>query len=197
MLNCLGSRARSFQKGEYIFLSGQSKPYVGILLSGRAQIVRENIFGDTMIIGRLQKEELFGEIYACMGEEVMPVSVVALENCDVLLLDVGRMVHVCKSACPFHQQLIANLLRIIAKKCAMINRKMSYLTHKTIRGRLEAYFYDLMELRGSYEFTLLFNKQELADYLCVDRSAMSRELSNMKRDGMIDYNGRNIKWMNQ
>jgi CRP-like cAMP-binding protein len=196
LLKCLGSRKQSYPKEDFIFLAGQSAPAVGILLSGKAQVIKENMLGDSMIIGTLIPGDMFGETYACMGKEAIPVSVVALEPCEALLLDVGRIVHTCQTACPFHQQLIANLLQIMARKNDMLNRKMSFITHKTIRSRLEAYFYDQMEQCGSYEFTLPFNRNELADYLCMDRSAMCRELSHMKEEGILDYSGNHFHWLN-
>lgn len=195
ILKCLGSRRQSYPKGDFIFLAGQSAPAVGILLSGKAQVVKENILGDSMIIDSLETGDMFGETFACMGKKAIPVTVVALEKCEVLLLDAGRIVHTCQSACAFHQQLISNLLQIVAEKNAMLNQKMSYITHKTIRSRLEAYFYDMMERNGSYEFIVPFNRNELADYLCIDRSAMCRELSHMKSDGVLDYSGRNFCWL--
>jgi CRP-like cAMP-binding protein len=91
--------------------------------------------------------------------------------------------------------MITNLLRIIAEKNIFLNQKMSYITHKTIRSRLEAYFSDMIEYHKSYEFMIRFNRNELADYLCIDRSALCRELSNMKSDGIIDYSGKYIKWL--
>lgn len=194
MLKCLGSRQQDFSKGDFIFLAGESAPAVGLLLSGSAQVIKENVFGDSMIISSLRTGDMFGETFACMGVETVPVSVVALEKSMVLFLNVSQIVHICQSACPFHQQLITNLLRIIAEKNAVLNRKMSYLTHKTIRSRLQAYFYDLMEQSCSVNFMVPFNRSELADYLCIDRSALCRELSHMKDDGILDYSGRSFHW---
>ncbi|HEX3038122.1 MAG TPA: Crp/Fnr family transcriptional regulator [Oscillospiraceae bacterium] len=195
LLKCLGSHKQSYPKDDFIFLADESAPAVGILLSGKAQVIKENILGDSMIIGTLKDGDMFGETFACMGKETMPVSVVALEPCEVLLLDVGRIVHTCQTACPFHQQLISNLLRIMAGKNEILSRKMSFITHKTIRNRLEAFFYDQMEQSGTYKFTVPFNRNELADYLCIDRSAMCRELSHMKEDGILDYSGNNFHWL--
>lgn len=195
MLKCLGTRRQSFQKGEYICMAGRTEPAVGILLSSEAQITKENRLGDAMIVGTIRTGDLFGEVYACMGKSVLPVSVVALGKCDVLLLHVERIIHTCQSACPFHQQLITNLLRIIAEKTAMLSRKMEFIAYKTIRSRLEAYFYDRMEQCGSNEFIIPLNRNELADYLCVDRSAMCRELSHMKADGLLDYKGNHFYWL--
>ena len=197
MLKCLGARKQSFQKGEYICMAGRTEPAVGILLSGEAQIMKENRQGDAMIVGTLKTGDLFGEVYACMGEPILPVSVLALGKCDVLLLHVERIVHTCQNACPFHQQLIRNLLRIMAEKTAILSRKMEFIAYKTIRSRLEAYFYDRMERSGSSEFIIPLNRNELADYLCVDRSALCRELSHMKSDGILDYKGNHFYWLKQ
>lgn len=194
MLSCLGSHRHKIGKGEFIFLAGESKPALGILLSGRAQVIKENISGDSMIVGSLKTGDLFGETFACMGLKVLPVSVVALEKCEVLLMDVAKIVSPCHSACVFHHQLISNLLRIIAKKNMLLSEKMSFLTHKTIRGRLEAYFAGQMQKCSSFDFTIPFTLSELADYLCIDRSAMSRELSHMKSEGVLDYRGKSFHW---
>ena len=195
VLECLGSRSQTYPKGDFIFLAGVSVSAVGILLSGEAQIIKENILGDSMIIGSLETGDIFGETFACLGNSAIPVTVIAKELCEVLFIDVSRIVRTCKSACSFHQQMITNLLWIISEKNALLNQKMSYITHKTIRSRLEAYFLDMIEYHKSYEFVIQFNRNELADYLCIDRSAMCRELSNMKSDGIIDYSGKNIKWL--
>lgn len=194
MLRCLGCRRRSVEKGNFIFLAGETQPALGILLSGNAQIIKEDFEGNSMIIGSLKAGDLFGETYACMGLKVLPVSVKALGKCEVLLMDVTKIVGTCQSACAFHQQLIANLLRIIAEKNIFLSQKMSFLSHKTIRSRLEAYFSSRIQQTGSYNFSIPFTLTELADYLCIDRSAMSRELSRMKAEGILDYRGRNFHW---
>lgn len=205
ILKCLGSVKKTFNKGDFIFLAGQSEPEVSILLDGKAQVIRESYWGDAMLIGALGPGDIFAETYACMGVNTIPVSVVAVENSEVLMLDLNRVVRTCNNSCAFHHRLIFNLLKVVAGKTAHLNKKMSYLTHKTIRGRLAAYFYDCAEQTmqnqynenkkenpGKIEFTIPFSRTELADFLCVDRSAMSRELSNMKKEGILDYSGRKI-----
>ena len=187
ILSCMNSRQQKFAKGGFIFLAEESYPKLGILMSGRAQVIKENIFGDKMIIGNVEQGNLFGETYACMGLSKIPVSVEAVEDSKVLLLDINRMLNTCSNTCTFHQRLIGNLLNIIATKNMLLNRKMSYITHKTIRGRLLAYFEDQAENAGSETFEIPFNRNELADYLCVDRSAMSRELGRMKKEGLLDF----------
>lgn len=187
ILSCMDSREQHFPKGSFIFLAEESYPKLGILLAGKAQVIKENIFGDKMIIGNLEPGNLFGETYACMGLAKIPVSVEAIEDCSVLLLDINRMLKTCSNACSFHQRLVANLLNIVATKNMQLNRKMSYITHKTIRGRLLAYLEDQAERTNSDAFEIPFNRNELADYLCVDRSAMSRELGRMKKEGLLDF----------
>jgi CRP-like cAMP-binding protein len=164
------------------------------MLSGKAQIIKENVLGDSMIIGAVEASDLFGETFACMGLPFIPVSVIALEDCEVLELDINHVVRTCPTSCPFHQQMIFNLLQVMAEKNMFLNKKMSYLTHKTIRSRLEAYFIDCMEQQRSPSFTIAFNRNELAEYLCADRSALSRELAKMQQQGLIDYNGRKFLW---
>ncbi len=187
ILNCMDSRRQHFEKGELIFVADYSIPKVGILLSGKAQIIKENYHGDKMIVGNIDSGSLFGETYASMSLSTIPVSVEALENCLVLLLDLDRMLKMCESTCPFHQKMISNLLKIIAVKNMQLNKKMSYITHKTIRGRLLAYLEDQAEEANSEKFEIPFNRNELSDYLCIDRSAMSRELSRMKKEGLLNF----------
>ena len=195
MLKCLDSREREYKKGEYVFMAGQSKPAVGVLLSGNAQVIKENFMGDLAIIGSLQAGDFFGETFALAAEK--SACSVIRDRCKVIFLNIDRMTHTCKNSCPFHHQLISNLLNIVAQKNIILNRKISYLTHKTIRGRLTAYFYDCMEKANSRRFSIPFNRRELADYLCIDRSAMSRELSNMKKEGILSLNGRVIQWLEE
>lgn len=194
MLECMKARRKKFKKGDFIFMAGWSKPEVSILISGRAQIVRENAWGDSMLVGVIEEGDMFGEAFAYMDVKSIPVSAVAAENGEALMLDV-KCIHTCENSCEFHQRFVLNLVRIIARKNSMLNQKMFYLNHKTIRGRLTACFSDLIKAQSSFTFELPFNRTELANYLCIDRSAMTRELSNMKREGILDYQGRKIIWL--
>ncbi len=187
MLNCLNSKKRRFGKGSFIFMAEESPPKIGIMLSGRAQVIKENYAGDRTIIDEILSGDIFGEVFACMGLNKIPVSVVTTEISDVLFLNAQRVAETCHSACEFHHKLILNLLSVIAGKNALLNVKMSYITHKTIRGRLMAFLYDHADRAQSDKFSIPYNRNELADYLCADRSAISRELSKMKQEGIIDY----------
>ena len=187
MLKCLNSTVKTYRRDEFIFLAGESKPAVGIVIYGSAQVIKENMQGDRLILKKLRAGDMFGETYAGMAVETVPVSVVAAEETQVVLLELKFILGTCKSACAFHQTLILNLMKNIAKKSAMLNEQMSYLSHKTIRGRLEAYLYEQADKKGSASFTVPFNRRELAEYLCMDRSAMLRELGKMKKEGAVSY----------
>ena len=187
MLKCLNSTVKTYQRDEFIFLAGESKPAVGIVIYGSAQVIKENMQGDRLILKKLRAGDMFGETYAGMAVETVPVSVVAAEETQAVLLELKFILGTCKSACAFHQTLILNLMKNIAKKSAMLNEQMSYLSHKTIRGRLEAYLYEQADKKGSASFTVPFNRRELAEYLCMDRSAMLRELGKMKKEGAVSY----------
>jgi len=188
ILKCLNSKTKTYQKDEFIFLAGESKPAVGIVIYGKAQVIKENIQGDRLILRKLGAGEMFGEIYAGMAIDAVPVSVSAMEETKVVLFELKYILSTCKSACSFHQTLILNLMKNIAKKSAMLNEQMSYLSHKTIRGRLEAFLIEQADKNGSYSFGIHFNRRELAEYLCMDRSAMLRELGKMKKEGVLSYN---------
>jgi len=188
ILKCLNSKTKIYQKDEFIFLAGESKPAVGIIIYGRAQVIKENMQGDRLILRKLGVGDMFGETYAGMDIDVVPVSVSALEETKIVLFELKYILNTCKSACAFHQTLILNLMKNIAKKSAMLNEQMSYLSHKTIRGRLEAFFFEQADKNGSYSFSIPFNRRELAEYLCMDRSAMIRELQKMKTEGALSFN---------
>ncbi len=185
LLKCLNSKTRTYEKDEFIFMAGESVPNIGVILNGGAQVIKENSQGDRMILRKLKAGDLFGETYASMESETIPVSVCATRETQVLLFAMRKTMLTCESGCVYHQQLIMNLMKIIAKKNALLSEQMFYLSHKTIRGRLEAYFIDKAEKNPSGAFTLPFKRRELAEYLCVDRSAMSRELGRMKKEGFL------------
>ncbi|MEI6578959.1 MAG: Crp/Fnr family transcriptional regulator [Eubacteriales bacterium] len=188
ILKCLNSKTKTYQRDEFIFLAGESKPAVGIVVYGKAQVIKENIQGDRLILRKLGAGDMFGETYAGMDIDKVPVSVSALEETQVVFFELKNILNTCKSVCSFHQTLILNLMKNIAKKSAMLNEQMSYLSHKTIRGRLEAYLFEQADKNRSASFSIPYNRRELAEYLCMDRSAMQRELGKMKTEGALSFN---------
>lgn len=187
MLSCLGFREESFARGQFIFSAGDSVQYAGLVVSGAVDIIREDFWGNRSILDRALPGELFGEVYSLTASEPLTVPVVAAEHTEVLFLDVRHVMKPCSNACSFHIRLIDNLLSILAGKNLMLTRKIDHISRRTTRQKLLAYLSYQAQRSGGAEFDIPFNRQQLADYLAVDRSAMSLELSRMKQDGLIDF----------
>ena len=187
LLECMGSVFRIFQKEEFIVCAGDPAGSVGILLSGRAQIFRENMAGERNMLAEIREGDLFAEAFACAGIEILPVSVYALEKSEVLLLDIKKILSVCSLSCPFHTLFIENLLKVLARKNIGLNKKIHHISHRTLREKVLSYLEEQALQAGNSSFYIPFDRQALADYLCADRSALSRELSKMQNDGIIEY----------
>ena len=185
MLTCLGARVSNYQKNQVIFREGETAKYVGIVLSGAVQIVREDFYGNRSIVARIEPSELFGESFACAGVSVLPVSVAAAEDSRVMLIDCRRLTVSCTSACSFHSKMIFNLLQVVATKNLIFNQKIEITSHRTTREKLMAYLLMQAKQNKSSSFTIPYDRQALADYLCVDRSAMAVEIGKLRKDGII------------
>lgn len=187
LLNCLNAEERCFQKGEVILAEGSITENIGIVLSGMAIISCSDIWGDTSILGHVAPGSVFGEAYACIPDQPLLVSVSAAEDTSVLFMNVGRVLSTCTNACPFHTRLVRNLLTVCAQKSLQLSQRMQHTGSKSIRGRLMSYFSECAKRAGKSDFVIPYNRQQLADYLNVDRSALSNELSKMRKDGIIEY----------
>ncbi len=185
MLRCVEGSVQSYQKGTIILLTGNPVETVGLVLGGAVQVVREDREGRQNLLTELREGELFGEVFACAGISHSPVTVLAVENCEILHINYRRVISTCSSACVFHQRLIENMLTLLARKNLMLNQKNEILSKRSTRERLLLYF-DFCR-QGAKHFTIPYNREELAAYLCVERSAMSAELSRMQREGLIQY----------
>lgn len=197
LLSCLAAVERRYSKGAVILAEGEPTQWMGLVLEGRAIISCADVWGKSSILGFAEPGSVFGEAYACVPGEALLISVCAAEETRVLFLNVGKLLTVCGNACPFHARLIRNLLTISAGKNLQLSRRIFHTTPKSIRGRLQSYFSECAKKSGSLTFKLPFNRQQLADYLGVDRSAMSSELSKMQRDGLIQVQGGTITMLPQ
>lgn len=186
MMTCLGGTVRSFSKKETILAEGDPAETVGIILSGRVQIVRVDYFGSRSILAEMGPSDMFGESYACAGMEQMPVTVVAAEDCTVLLTDCFRITHACSNACVFHQQMIYNLLRAVAEKNIGFHEKLEIISGRTTRDKLLSYLAMQAKKQNTASFEIPFDRQELADYLEVDRSGLSAEISKLRKEGVLE-----------
>lgn len=185
MLSCLNAETRRFSRGSVIYHAGDAVTAVGLVLSGSVSIENDDVWGNKSILDKAGSGHVFAETYACVPGEPLMISVVAAEPAEILFLDVGRILHVCSNACDFHSKLIRNLLIIASQKNLALSRRIFHTSSKSIRGRLLSYLSFQAVQQGSREFDIPFNRQQLADYLSVDRSAMSNELSKMQRDGLL------------
>jgi CRP-like cAMP-binding protein len=187
LLSCLSARRSAYERGAFIFVSGGDATRVGVVLSGGVHVVKEDYEGNRAILTRVGPGGLFGEAFACAGTKKLPVGVVAAEDSVILSIDMIRIVTVCSSACGFHAGLIRNMLRVLAEKNLSMMQKLEHITRRTTREKLLSYLSAAAKEAESAAFDIPFNRQELADYLSVDRSAMSAELSAMRRDGLLLY----------
>ena len=186
MLSCLNARVISFDKKYTIFPEGSPAKFIGILLSGSAQILRNDYYGNRSILSEILPGEIFGEAFACAEVASMPVSVVANEPCEVMLVDCRQLLHTCSNSCLFHQQMIFNLMKNLATKTLMFHQKIEITSKRTTREKLMAYLLTQAKRTGSSSFAIPFDRQELADYLEVERSGLSAEISKLRREGVLD-----------
>lgn len=197
LLSCLQAQEIKVAKGEPVFLEGDQAGFVGLVAEGCIQIVRDDYYGNRSVIALADGGDLFGEAFACGDVASMPVSGFALQNTTVLMLSCRKMLTVCSNACRFHNQLVKNLLQVVAKKSLALSQKIQFMSQKTTRQKLMAYLLDQAKKAGSRDFVIPFDRQTLADYLGVERSAMSAELSKLRRDGILETKGSRFKLLEQ
>ncbi len=185
MFNCLEAHTSNYKKDDIILLTDDVVRFVGLIVSGSAKIIKEDINGNRNIIAELKRSELFAEVFACAGIDRSPVTVEAAEDSQVLFINFKKIIGTCSSACDFHLKLIENMLKLISRKNLKLNQKIEILSMRTTREKLQLFF-DIQR-RTARKFTIPYNREELANYLCVDRSAMSNELSKMRKEGLIKF----------
>ena len=185
LLGCLGARVASYKKKEAIFTEGDPARHIGIVLSGSAQIVQIDYFGNRTILSGIEPSEIFAEAFACAEVPSIPVNIIANEPCEIMLIDCHRILYSCTNACGFHQQMIFNLMKDIATKNLMFHQKIEITSRRSTREKLMAYLMLQAKKAQSTRFDIPFDRQELADYLEVERSGLSAEISKLQKEGII------------
>ena len=185
MLGCLGAKAEDFRKDDYVLRVGDSPESLGLLLDGSVLVVQDDYWGNRNIRARIMPGQVFAEAFACVPWAVMDVSVFTDEPSRVLWLNVGRVLHTCPTACSHHNRMIRNLLSDLAANNLRTNEKLTHISRRSTREKLLSYLSAEAQRQGKSEFSVPFNRQQLADYLSVERSAMSAELSKMQKDGLL------------
>lgn len=187
MLSCLQTKTESFPKDTFLLRTGDTAESIGLVLSGSVLIVQEDIWGNRNILSKAGAGQTFAAAYACAPGSVLNVSVVAETPVTAMFLNVKRVLNVCPSACEHHSRIIRNLLGELAEKNLRFGEKLTHMGQRTTRAKLMSYFSAEAQRLGTYEFDIPFSRQQLADYLAVERSGLSQELGKMCSEGLLDF----------
>ena len=187
MLSCLDARLHEYKKGEYVLRQGEHMNFITVLVDGELHIQRDDYWGNRAIINPIAVGEMFGEAYIAPESGALLNDVVAIEKSTVIFFDVKRILTTCPSACRFHNIVVQNMFFAISEKNRKLVQKLGHMSGRTTRAKLISYLSEEAKRQGSSAFTVPFNRQQLADYLCVDRSAMSNELCKMRDEGIIRF----------
>lgn len=186
MLACLDAKERHYKEGEYVFRQGETVDSVSVLAEGALLVQADDYWGNRSIITSVSPGELFGQAYLA-GEAIMN-DVAAAKDSTAVFFDAKRVLTTCSSACPFHNQVIRNLFFALSETNLRLVTKLGHIQKRTTREKLMSYLSLMAKKAGSNSFTIPFNRQELADFLSVDRSAMSAELCRMRDEGLLRFN---------
>ena len=187
MLSCLETREERFPKDTFLLRTGDTAESIGLVLSGSVLVVQEDIWGNRNILSKAGPGQTFAAAYACAPGSLLNVSVLAETSVTAMFLNVKRVLNVCPSACEHHSRIIRNLLGELAEKNLRFGEKLTHMVQRTTRAKLMSYFSAEAQRLGTYEFDIPFSRQQLADYLAVERSGLSLELGKMKKDGLLDF----------
>lgn len=196
MLKCIGGYTAEYKKGNFISISGYAINYIGVIIKGAVHMLKEDAWGNKYLFSIMREKEIFGETFICSKTSVATVSFFAETDCTILLLPSDKLVSTCTKSCDFHHKLIENLVLLTAKKNFQLMEKLDIVTKKTLREKILTYLYQQYLIYKDINFTIPMGRLELADYLCVNRSALTRELSNMKKDGLLDYDKNTFRLLN-
>ena len=187
MLICLDARSTTYQKGDYILRAGDTAECLGLMLLGHALVIQEDFWGNRNLISSIGQGQSFAETFACAPGAALNVSVVAETSCTVLFLNVKRILTTCPATCSHHSRMIQNLLADLATKNLRFNEKLTHLGQRTTRAKLLSYLSAEAQKHGSFAFDIPFSRQQLADYLFVERSGLSSELCKMRDEGLLEF----------
>ena len=187
MLDCLGAKTSFYDKKRTVFSEGTLAKKIGIVLSGSVQLEQNDYYGNRTILGNITASQVFVEEFACLGTIPLPLSAITTEPSEIMLIDCDHILHTCSNNCGFHQQLIFNLMKDLATKTILFHQRIEITSKRSTREKLIAYLTMQAKKANSNRFEIPFDRQELADYLEVDRSGLSAELSKMKKEGILDY----------
>ena len=187
MLNCLQAKLLTFQKGDYVFREGERIDNITVLVKGKLLVQHDDFWGNRNIINVIRVGEMFGEAYVAPESGSLLNDVIAEEDSAVIFFDVRRILTVCSTVCRFHSMVIQNLFFAISEKNRKLVQKIGHMSKRSTRAKLLSYLSEEAKRQNSSHFTIPFTRQQLADFLCVDRSAMSNELCKMRDEGLLQF----------
>jgi len=187
MLSCLSARLFNYNKGEYVFRRGEQISDIGILVSGKLHVQKDDFWGNRVIVRQIPVGGMFGEAYVSPESALLLNDVVATEDSCVIMFDAKRVITTCQSSCRFHAAVVQNLFYCISEENKNLMRKIGHITKRSTREKLLSYLSEEAQKQSASSFSIPFNRQELADYLSVDRSAMSNELCKMRDEGLLQF----------
>ncbi len=193
MLTCLDAKKASYKKGEFILRAGDSTEAIGLMLSGSILIIQDDIWGNRNILSKIGPGQTFAAAFACAPGAVLNVTAAAETDVTVMFLNVKRVLNICSSACTHHSRIVRNLLGELAQKNLKSGEKLTHMGQRSTRAKLMSYFSSEVQRCGGYEFDIPFSRQQLADYLAVERSGLSNELCKMRDEGLIEFNKSHFK----
>ena len=196
LMNCLGCIEKTYKKDQIISATEVFARQIGIVVSGCVHTVQEDVWGRRTFLSYTNDDGIFGEVLIGGASEARGIIYKAAEPTTVLYLSADRILHPCRNSCPFHHQLSRNLFRMISQKNAVLTEKIEVTSKSSLREKILAYLSIEAHRSGSTGFTVPLNRSEMADYLCTNRSALSRELAKMKKDGIIDYESNTFRILN-
>lgn len=193
ILHCVQASTTTRPRGSYILRAGDTTEVMGLVLSGSVLILQEDLWGHRNILSKCTASDFFGEPYAATSGTVLNVNAVAEDDCTLLFLNVKRLLTSCPTACDHHQKLIRNLVSVLANRLLVFNDKITHVSKRSTREKLLSYLSSESVRQASLSFDIPFDRQQLADYLCVDRAAMSVELSKLQKEGILKTNRRHFE----
>ena len=188
ILHCVNGTIISKERDSYIFRAGDSTDVMGLVTSGCVLVIQEDLWGHRNILSKCHTGDFFGEPYAASPGAVLNISVVADGDCEIIFFNIQRLLVTCPTACEHHQKLIRNLVSVLANMILILNDKITHIGKRTTRDKLLSYLSAESARQSSLSFDIPFDRQQLADYLCIDRAAMSTEISKLQKEGFIKTN---------
>lgn len=193
MLSCLNARLNNFKKGEYVLRQGEHLSDIIVLVEGSLHVQKDDYWGNRSLLNQIDVGEMFGEAYVAPASGGVLNDVIAVNDSTVILFDVRRILTTCPTACRFHAMVVKNMFFAISEKNRQLVQKLGHMSKRSTREKLISYLSEEAKRSNSPNFTIPFNRQQLADFLSVDRSAMSNELCKMRDEGLIEFEKNQFK----